>query len=127
MLDTEHKRIVGSVDMSEKARENDITMPVVLSDSLIKKLQPSQFLIGLGINFEKRLSNLFELVRAYLEPPTDKEKGNKKSFTIPFIVVNGPIVQEDVLSTVVHFSTNSNGEVTIFITDLQDTNDEYED
>jgi hypothetical protein len=126
MFDNEQKRTVGSVDMSEKARENDITMPVVLSDSLVRKLQPGQFLIDLGISFEKRLSNLFELVRANLEP-SGKGKANKKSFTIPLVIVNGPLVREDVLSTVVRLQTNGNGEETIFITDLRETNDEYED
>jgi hypothetical protein len=116
-----------NLDVSEKAGLADITMPVVLSESLVKKLRPNQYLAGMGISFDKRLENLFELVRAYLEP-ADKGGGRSgRAFTVPLVVAIGPLVREDVLSTVVRFQKNSNGEQTIFITDLRDANSDDED
>jgi len=116
----------GFVDMSEKAKQADIAMPVACSETLINKLRPSQFLAELGISFDRRLENLFGLVRASLKPDVKKITG-EESFAVPFIVVNGPLVREDVLTAVVRLQKDSKDELTIFITDMQDANNEYED
>jgi hypothetical protein len=50
-----------------------------------------------------------------------------RAFTVPLVVVNGPLVREDVLSAVVRVQKNSDGTQPIFITDLQDADNEYED
>lgn len=126
MIDTKKGGTFGSVDMSEKAKDAGITAPVAFSESLLKKLRPSQFLVDLGISFDKRLVNLFELVRANLEPAAKGETSGR-DFTVPLVVVNGPLVREDILSAVVRVQENSNGEQTILITDLQDADNEYED
>jgi hypothetical protein len=116
-----------NLDVSEKARQADITMPVVLAESLAKKLRPNQYLADMGISFDKRIENLFELVRAYLEP-TDKGGGTSgRAFTVPLVVVNGPLVREDVFSAVVRLQKNSNGEQTIYISDLREANSDDED
>ena len=78
----------------------------------------------LGISFDKRIANLFKLVRGNLEP-SDEEK--ERSFVIPLVMVNGPIVSEDVLSAVVRLQRNDKDEQTIFITDLQETDSEIKD
>lgn len=64
MLDSKKRGTFGSVGMSEKAKDADSTMPVASSESLVEKLRPSQFLVDLGISFDKRIANIFELVRA---------------------------------------------------------------
>ena len=114
----------GSVDMTAKAKQADITVPVVLSKSLVEKLRPNQFLMELGISFDKRIANLFEIVQSNLEP-SDEEK--ERSFTIPLIMVNGPIVSEDILSPMVRLQKNDKDEQTIFITDLQEPDSEIKD
>jgi len=116
-------KLHSSVDMSEKAKEADIMMPVAFSESLVNKLRPNQFLAELGITYEKRIANLFELVRANLKP--DGKCG--ESFAVPLIVVNGPLVREDVITAVVRLRKDSKNEQTIFITDMQETNNEFED
>jgi disulfide oxidoreductase YuzD len=126
VFDSEKKRNSGTVDMSEKARENDIAIPVILTESLVNKLNPNHYLTELGISFNKRLVNLFELVRANLEP-ADAKKMKEKSFTVPLIVVSGPLVSEDVISTVVRIQKNDKGEQYIFISDLQETNNGFDD
>jgi len=45
MSKTKTGGMCGSVDMSEKAKQADIVIPVILSDSLVEKLRPNQFLI----------------------------------------------------------------------------------
>jgi hypothetical protein len=42
-------------------------------------------------------------------------------------VVNGPLVREDVLSTVVRLQKNSKGEQTVYISDLREANSDDED
>jgi ligand-binding sensor protein len=49
------------------------------------------------------------------------------AFTVPLIIVNGPLVREDVMTAVVRLQKNSKNEQTIFITDMWETNNEYED
>ena len=124
MSKTKTSRMYGSVDMSEKAKQADIAIPVVLSDSLVEKLRPNQFLMKLGISFDKRIANLFKLVHGNLEP-SDEEK--ERSFVIPLVMVNGPIVSEDVLSAVVRLQRNDKDVQTIFITDLQETDSDFKD
>jgi hypothetical protein len=126
MPETKASGMCSSVDMSEKAKQADITVPVTLSDSLVKKMRPNQFLMKLGISFDKRMANLFEIVRANLQQ-SDDGKIKEKSFTVPFIVVNGPIVNEVVLTAVVRVEKNNKDEQTIFITDLLETDSELED
>jgi hypothetical protein len=126
MPDTNAKDMRGFVDMSEKAKQSDISTPIVLSESLLNKLRPNKFLTDLGITFDKRLENLFEHVRANLRPDGKNETGGG-SFSVPFIVVNGPLVREDVMTAVVRLQKDSKNEQTIFITDLQETNSEDEE
>jgi len=126
MSETKASGKCGFVDMSEKAKEADIMMPVAFSESLVNKLRPNQFLTELGISFDRRVENLFELVRASLKP--DAKNGmSGESFAVPLIVVNGPLVREDVITAVVRLQKDSKNEQTIFITDMQETNNDFED
>jgi len=126
MSETKASEKRGFVDMSEKAEEADIMMPVAFSESLVNKLRPNQFLAELGISFDRRVENLFELVRANLKPDVKNGMGGE-SFAVPLIVVNGPLVREDVITAVVRMQKDSKNEQTIFITDMQETNNEFED
>jgi len=116
----------GFVDMSENAKQANIAMPVVLSESLIKTLRPNKFLSELGITYERRLENLFELVRARLKPNVKSEMSGDV-FAVPLIVVNGPLVREDVITAVVRMQTDSKNEKTIIITNLQEPDNEDEE
>jgi len=120
MSELKANRTTNSVDMSVEAKQADIPIPVSISDTLVEKLRPNEFLMKLGITFDKRVANLLKLVRGNLEP-SDEDRTSERSFVIPLIVVNGPILNEDVLHTAVHLQKNNEDEQIIFITDMPET------
>jgi hypothetical protein len=85
------------VDVSDKARQEGIDIPVVIATSLAEKLRPTGFLSSMGITFERRVENLLRLVSATLEAGETETPGGKH---ISFMIVDGPLVRESFFSVI---------------------------
>jgi hypothetical protein len=107
-------------DIEKKARKAGIDMRVTVESALLDKLAPSPFLSSLGVSIDRRLENLFGLVKASL---TVKEKTGDSiddRHYIPFIIVKGPFIKEDMLPVIVQFNREEGGDTSITLTQAID-------
>jgi hypothetical protein len=78
-------------------------MPVVIDPSLLKKLMPTPYLSSLGVSLEKRIENLFGLVKGNLTREVTNQPETR--YYLPFMVLKGPLVCEDFLPVIATVNT----------------------
>jgi hypothetical protein len=89
------------INLNEKAEQEGLGMPVKIDPALLKSLVPSPYLSSLGINLERRIDNLLSLVKANLHMKGETGKPSEERYYIPFMVLNGPLVKEDLFPIIV--------------------------
>jgi hypothetical protein len=109
---------ISEIDFEEKTKKAGIDLPLTIEPALLEKLIPSPFLASLGVSVEQRIENLLSLVKANLAAKTTD------GYYIPFIVVKGPFIKEDLLPIIVRISQAEGG--TQAITLAQAIDDENE-
>jgi hypothetical protein len=106
-------------DVSEEAKNANIEMPVLLDAELAGKLEPSPFLLSIGITFKQRLENLLGLVRSSIKPT----KQDEKQFGLPFMILKGPLVSESFLLVHVNIE-NRDGKPTITLSHISEIDED---
>jgi hypothetical protein len=105
------------VDVTEEARTTGIDIPVAIRADLAHELEPSRFLSDLGITFPDRVRNLLTLVSQQLEPIPEagQEAFQESRFSIPLVVLKGPIVREECVPVIgiVHAGDDGNPVITL--------------
>jgi hypothetical protein len=91
------------INIHEKAEEAGIEMPVVIDPNLLKELTPTPYLYSFGVSLEKRIENLFGLVKGNLTREVMNQP--ETSYYLPFIVLKGPMVCEDFLPIIATVNT----------------------
>jgi hypothetical protein len=112
------------INIHEKAEEAGIESPVVIDSSLLKMLTPNPYLASIGITLDDRMGNLLELVKAKLKNDKDAENSDKKYF-IPFMVLKGPLVREELLSVIMNIESKG-GNTTVIMVSAADNDDSSE-
>jgi hypothetical protein len=81
---------------NELAEEVGIPFPVSISPELSELLKPNTFLLGLGIEYSTRIKTVFEILKGNLIPK--EECIPKDGIVIPFSLVKGPFIKEELIS-----------------------------
>jgi hypothetical protein len=109
------------LDISEKAEKKGIGLPVLIEPALLEKLKPSPYLSGLGITVERRIENLLNLVRIHL-PAEGREKADAgQKYYLPFMVLKGPLVYEDLLPVIARLTVTEEKRPSITLFEAEDT------
>ena len=99
-----------NIIIHDKAEEAGIEGSIEIDDEVIKSLTPSPYLKTLGLTLEQRLENLLLLVKANLKPRnTDTQE--EKTFYLPFTLLQGPFVREDIFPVLVELSADGTSRV----------------
>jgi hypothetical protein len=71
-----------------------------ISPELAGQLKPNEFLTRLGIQYSKRLKSLLSILKGNLLPENEglNEALPKDGITIPFALVKGPFINEELIS-----------------------------
>ncbi|MHB9294013.1 hypothetical protein Holit_03137 [Hollandina sp. SP2] len=109
----------SALNVSEQAKQEGLTVPVTIAPSLAKQLQPNPYLASLGITLEQRITNLLQLVHAQMKTSVHDEPTEVRS-TVPFMLVQGPFVREVALSILVIGETETDGHLSITLTQARD-------
>jgi hypothetical protein len=111
------------MDLSEAAHHEGIDIPVAISTALVQQLAPTPLLSSIGITFEQRVTNLLKLVRAHLKPSGPTGEPIEQQLTLPFMVLQAPVVSEEVLSIIVLVQQGEEGKPVITLTKARDNDD----
>jgi hypothetical protein len=101
------------IDLSVKAKEAGIELPVVIDGLLLRELTPTPFLASLGISLEARIENLLNLVKASLAADAVFDGRDERKACLPFTVVTGPFVREECLSIMAGINREEKGSAVI--------------
>jgi hypothetical protein len=101
------------VDLSVKAKEAGIELPVIIDGLLLRELTPTPFLASLGLSLEERIKNLLSLVKASLSANDVFDGRDGRNACLPFTVVAGPFVREECLSIIAKISREEGGAAAI--------------
>jgi hypothetical protein len=107
-------------DIEQKARRAGLDMLVTIEPDLLEELIPSPFLFSLGVSLDQRLENLFSLVKASLITREKIEDSVDDRQYIPFMVVEGPFIKENILPIIVHLNSEGGGSPSIALTQAHD-------
>jgi hypothetical protein len=103
------------VDISNEAQEVGLSYPVAVTASLAKNLRPNEFLSSLGISFEDQTRMLLQLIRERIVPHPEgiPEENEGEKLIVPFIVLKGPLIKEELISVLVMVHDGDDGEPVI--------------
>ena len=109
------------VDVTEIARKQGIEYPVAMTAGLAQKLQPNQFLSTFGIKFNDRIKNVLNILKGYFIPQRggyEDLPGEKVAF--PFIILDGPLIEENLITIQALIHEGDTGEPVITLTSLKE-------
>ena len=100
------------INIQEKAETLGINGKIEIDNEVINNLIPSSFLKSMGLTLEQRIENLLLLVKANLYPNEICSQTNR-TFYIPFTLVRGPYIKEDLFPVFVELSENDKAKIII--------------
>jgi hypothetical protein len=101
------------IDLTVKATEAGIELPVVIDRLLLEELTPAPFLASLGLSLEERIDNLLGIVKASLD-------AEKTKAYLPFMVVKGPFVREEYVPVIAKITRKEGGHSAITLAKAED-------
>ena len=101
---------IDNIIIHDKAEEAGIEGNIKIDNEVIQSLTPSSYLKNLGLTLEQRLENLLLLVKANLKP-RNTDAPDEKTFYLPFTLLHGPFVREDIFSVLVELSGDGTSRV----------------
>jgi hypothetical protein len=110
VMENENQR---NIDLSVKAKEAGIELPVVIDGLLLRELTPTPFLASLGVSLEARIENLLGLVKASLDAEETKTY-------LPFMVVKGPFVREEYVPVIAKIIRKEGGRPAVTLAKAED-------
>lgn len=108
------------IDLSAKAKEAGIELPVDIDRLLLEELTPAPFLASLGLSLGERIDNLLNLVNAHLTAHNGFKDMEKTKIYLPFMAVKGPFVREEYVPVIAKITQKEGGRPVITLAKADD-------
>jgi len=116
------------VDVTEEAKKEGIDYPVAITAELARLLNPRPFLAEMGLSLEGRVKNLMTFLKQHLVPLPERTGDGlpEGRFAIPFLALQGPLIQEKSIPVIAIVHPGDSGEMVVTLTRAKDGEDTRE-